>query len=190
MNFSNKSLDDLHMMWHEVRDQIEDLECEALKLEQEIDRVQNQSRLFRPSPGSGVKYYSIGVGIYNQLTARANAATSSCPEDYETSNIFQTFELANNYAKAIETLLELRHQPGVARANEEGTTQYIIIPPGEQDKVRTCECECTATKLAVISPQFESVESAENAIKAIGENRLMHMFKTLHQIEDWCDNLH
>ncbi len=82
----------------------------------------------------------------------------------------------DDYYYAIDTMLELRQQPG-SEAAKDGVRQYLIS--------FDCDVEnrTTTYKIGMISPCFKTEEHAEAAIKAVGADRIARMFKVLHGVE-------
>ena len=93
------------------------------------------------------------------------------------------------YYTAIKTLIELRMQVGTrAPATVEnfssGNLQHFIEPHWSSSEgrwlIRVQAYSGTATKLARISPAFESEQHAKKAVLALSEPRLLAMFYDLH----------
>lgn len=103
------------------------------------------------------------------------------------------------YYTAIKTLIELRMQPGTrapdAAGNvnsgnvnsgnlNSGTLRYFIEPHWSTSEgrwlIKVQAYAGTATKLARISPAFESEQHAKKAVLVLSEPRLLAMFYDLH----------
>lgn len=81
---------------------------------------------------------------------------------------------AQAYADAINTLLDLRRQPG-SEAAKRMTKQWLIDAGG------TVQYVCnTEWKLQQLCPMFDSAESALAAKEAVGWDRIKRMMDTLH----------
>ena len=96
-------------------------------------------------------------------------------------NNFPTEGLAAHYAKAINTLLLLRHQPGTVKPRELVGQYFIRLDrSGFHPNVMVSRFTGVGAKVTQISPCFETQAAAETAINIIGKNDIIHMFKTLH----------
>lgn len=91
-------------------------------------------------------------------------------------NIFQTEEIADAYADALNTLLLLRHQPGTVPA-EDIVGQWMVCPGRDAGVWYTLDA-----KMGRISPCFATSEDAQRAIDTIGADRILRMFRTLHHV--------
>lgn len=90
------------------------------------------------------------------------------------SGRFWSLAQARAYGDAIDTLIDLRRQPG-SEAAEDVKYQWNIAGRGEIQKLRSLEL-----KISEICPWFDSEESAEAAIAAVGKDRILRMMNTLH----------
>lgn len=77
------------------------------------------------------------------------------------------------YANAINTLLDLRRQPG-SEAAVDGKEQWFIDANGEIVRWRT------DLKMSLLCPPFDSHDSALAAKEAVGWGRIKKMMDTLH----------
>lgn len=87
------------------------------------------------------------------------------------------------YRKAVYTLIELRTMDGTTKP-EDVVTQYVVCV-GYHNHMLVIEVDTWFSednKLNQISPCFRTEDQALAAIQKIGEDRLMHMFKTLHGV--------
>lgn len=96
---------------------------------------------------------------------------------------------AEAYVTAITTLLRLRQQPGTvvphaSCGGTSGNTQFFIEPrfstSDEEWEIGVTRYSGVATKLARISPPFETAKAAEAAIKTLTQGSLLAMFFNLH----------
>jgi len=109
-------------------------------------------------------------------------AVSSYPQAPFTSykesfNAFTTKELAQDYAEAFLTMLELRRQPGTIPYTPKGVLIAYDKPAVTIDTVHP------TVHIHSASPCFDSNESAKAAINKVGKDKLIKMFKTLHHIK-------
>jgi hypothetical protein len=83
----------------------------------------------------------------------------------------------NDYFDALNTMLELRQQPG-SEAAKDGVRQYLIS--------FDCDVEnrTTTYKIGMISPCFKTEEHTEAAIKSVGADRIQKMFQVLHGVSE------
>lgn len=93
------------------------------------------------------------------------------------------------YYTAIKTFIDLRMQPGTrAPASVEnfnsGNLQYFIEPHWSTSEgrwvIKVQAYSGTATKLARISPAFETAQHAQQAVLVLSTPRLLAMFYDLH----------
>lgn len=89
-------------------------------------------------------------------------------------NSFETLEQAEAYADAFNTLLDLRRQPG-SEAAESLTKQWYINSNGVVAYTANLEW-----KLQQLCPMFDSEASALAASDAVGLDRILRMYNTLH----------
>lgn len=88
----------------------------------------------------------------------------------------ETQEIADAWAEALDTLLLLRQQPGtVAPSND---YQYVL--EYDEDQIITDWFSSKRYKFTRISPCFTSEARARIAMSAVGEERLIRMFRVLH----------
>lgn len=88
----------------------------------------------------------------------------------------ESYDQAEEYGAAFSTMIELRRQPGtVPTFTLSGINQAFIFPTSQGVSVQ----QFSTSKYGMISPGFENPAAAEAAIKALGEDRLLQMFKTL-----------
>lgn len=87
------------------------------------------------------------------------------------------------YGKAFGTLLDLQTMDGTTKPGDD-TTQYVICVGYRNGTQAICVDTwwSDANKLNQLSPCFKTEYLALAAIQKIGEDRLMHMFKTLHGV--------
>lgn len=169
------------------------LESEAQELRKIIEAPEPPpSLLTKPEPGIIQEYYCITSDLEarrgSQMYGFEASTESVC--FYTHGNLFQNVELASNYAKAFDTFLLLRHQPGTEPASN--YAQYQL----ELDRARVSSDtidykeffvdaiarSILTTKANKFSPCFATLKDAERAKETIGQERLMHMFKTFHHI--------
>jgi len=160
------------------------LESEAKALRKIIEAPEvPTSLLTKPEPESGETHWEMFCSPQcGSLTGRSVSAGRASAYHYIHGNIFQTSDLVENYSNAFNTFLLLRHQPGTVPTSNH--TQFLIEMwvscgvPVVEPQARTDE----ASKMSKISPSFVTEEAAKRAIKTIGKNRLMHMFRTFHHV--------
>lgn len=87
---------------------------------------------------------------------------------------FETVEQARAYAEAFNTLLDLRRQPG-SEAAEDEKRQWLIRGDGDVEWFAML-----VAKIENTCPCFDSKESAEAARDAVGLDRVLKMYNTLH----------
>lgn len=96
-------------------------------------------------------------------------------------NYFSTKDQAQAYGEAFSTMMLLRRQPGT-RSAMQGRTQWCIALSSDSLFVEVSGSEMLAAKLARISPHFEDRAFVEAAIKEVGKDRILAMFKTFQHV--------
>lgn len=161
------------------------LESEAKELRKIIEAPEAASSLLtKPVPLSSQAYYwSLTHDAYDgTVSFQTSSRKAVVATEYSGGNIFQSQELTEAYAEAFDTMLLLRHQPGTVTATW-NLTQWVIQP--SDDHMLTLEVDDwigLASKSGFISPCFATESDALRAIKTVGEERILRMFKTLHHI--------
>lgn len=82
------------------------------------------------------------------------------------------------YADALTTFILLRKQPGSCKAIDY-VMQYVIKVDEDYD-LYVGDWRSSPCKISEISPCFETEEQAEQAIRQIGKERILEMFKNFH----------
>ncbi|OWT55252.1 hypothetical protein [Candidimonas nitroreducens] len=160
------------------------LEGEAKQLRAIIEAPEpGPSLLTEPRPGSGDKYWEIN-NFGGQLASMSCEALDEHQQRYQHGTIFQTKGLAAAYARAIDTMLRLRHQPGTESPSNK-IQATIEVERGDDQSVASIYVtvrEDVCNKTRGISPCFDTKEHAQSAIDTIGADRILEMFKTFHHI--------
>lgn len=94
------------------------------------------------------------------------------------------------WKKAIATFLRLKQHPLARKCKHEDGLQWVIILRATMFKAYTAEYELTTdcwrstyTKIAYLSPCFNLAEDANKAIKELGKDNLLEMFRTFQGVE-------
>lgn len=161
-------------------DRLSALENEAKALRDIIEAPEKQdSLLTKPVPESDEKYYTIGgippLGGFTPIARTARTLENKCLG----GNFFQSQEIAGHYAKALNTFLLLRHQPGTDVPSDGRGQWFIELHEDNLLIGMVCRIEY---KINGISPPFTTRYFAEQAINAVGKDNIIHMFKTFHGI--------
>ena len=160
----------------EAEERLLAIEKEVATLRQIINTPEKApSLLFYPPEGNS--YYQITSTNYGKLCILENAISYREKDQYVGSgNIFQSQEIAEEYAHAFNTFLLLRHQPGTvpADANE----QWLIKLDLNTLKIRTVLTRALAWKLGRLTPCFSSQQAALDAVETVGVSAIVHMFNT------------
>lgn len=166
------------------------IEKHAAELRAIIDAPSGDSLLNKPEMGSGDRYWSLSSNWADKressLEPYSLIAMSDEPRAYRGGNIFTDKNTANAYADAIDTMLLLRHQPGSC-APSKGTVNYdigISYDVSNSYLISAKYWTGGGSKMDRISPCFQDRAAAEAAIKAIGSDKLIRMFKTFHHVTD------
>lgn len=88
---------------------------------------------------------------------------------------------ALKFINALKTLIELKSHPLAVPFNDGKTYQYFICSYAFEP---TLTINNYSYKLYEVSPAFNNKEDAQQAIKDIGKDRLLSMFKVLQGIYD------
>ena len=173
----------------QLKEQVENLRKTICTLEEELSTPKiNKERVFGFLPEAGNTddgYYVLDCSD-KQTNGRGMLATyyydctDLVQENYK-GLFWKTSTEANNFAKAINTFLELRTLEGVVPF-EAGVENYTISnrvgSTGVDILVQTL-----SSQNSELSPCFSSKELGEQAIRTIGEDQLRHMFNTLSGID-------
>jgi len=172
-----------------IQEQIKTLQSTVNNLEKDIQEDEaKEERVFGflPKAGSFESYYTMASGGdgtgYGLLTSGEWFSHNTKQENYK-GLFWKTKQEAINFTKAMNTFLELRTLEGV-KGFENGACNYTVSH---------CKAGCIPTKMRVyvsansninanLAPAFKTEELAHKAIKTIGEERLIHMFKTFSGI--------
>lgn len=90
---------------------------------------------------------------------------------------FRTLEAARAYGEAFQVMLELRAQPGVVQYKL-GDAQNLILYSSKPNALYV-SCIVTDIKFDRFSPSFDNIFDAQEAIKVVGEDRIIKAMKTL-----------
>lgn len=173
---------------------LKELQAQAASIQIEVQTLRKimeapDSLLTKPVPGSKQDYWIVGSGGPDGFNVEWCGAYTKEPEPYSSGNIFQSEECAENYAKAMDTLLLLRHQPGTEPAKDT-RTQFVIEPDWQLSEegnpslyIKARELGGLIYKMARVSPCFKTMKDAKNAIEVVGAEAILHMFKTLHHVK-------
>lgn len=135
------------------------------------------------APALNEDYFQIGSGGFGALVTQGNNMGDVTTGEYGgRGNIFPTRALANAYAKAFNTFLLLRHQPGTEPASDEYDQYFIRLRSGG-DGAQVDPIGCKDYKMTEMSPCFSTHAMAQAAITAVGEDNILHMFRTFHHCE-------
>lgn len=94
---------------------------------------------------------------------------------------FKKQEECNDWRKALNTFMRLKCNP-LAEIAADNKRQWLIEIGSFEEIIKIDEYDYNFTKLINISPCFSTKEDAESAITDIGEENLLHMFKTFQGI--------
>lgn len=155
-------------------------------IEQQIDNLQEQIDALKQQLAEQTKHEKkqdslLQEGVYYLAEDGGSGfeGNGPCDVSQKVPNSFQSGHISQAYAKAFETFLLLRHQPGTVKA-EDGI--QWLIRAREEGGVYSDNFWCDSYKVDYISPCFKTKEHAEAAIQTIGEEQLMQMFNTFHGI--------
>jgi len=163
-------------------DKIKQLQEEMKKLEQIVNAPEEVgSLLYKNARNSYEPDYSISwsasTGLFH--TFNVDKCMRNPPK---ASTTFQSQELTDNYAKAFNTFLALRHCEGSEPAVDK-KEQWCIRVDCFSLKPDVCVYGMEYAKITELSPMFSSEEYARAAIDCVGEKNIIHMFKTFHHVE-------
>jgi hypothetical protein len=167
--------------------------AELEKLQQRIDTLQkilNKKKQLLPENSALLKAPKKGnVGWGIQTLQKPDGFLYFAPTNEHLSiasdnsgNAFATKGLADLYSQALNTLLLLRRQLGTQPPSESAQTLLTV----KKDKttgnfvIHCSQMDNKITKLCHVSPCFQDKDLAMQAVNSIGEQRILHMFRTLH----------
>lgn len=159
------------------------LESEAQALRKILEAPEPAASLLtKPEPGNNDTYWAVGrtCGPTYSLSVGKMCATERDLQAYSHGNLFQSKELAQAYAEAIDTMLLLRHQPGTVPAAD--LSQVYINTKDSGARCNTATDSNIFSKMYRLSPCFAIHEQAQAAIDVVGEQRILRMFKTFHHV--------
>lgn len=140
---------------------------------QKIVDAAPKSLLEKHPSGSSAYYLTDGITGFHAVTGMKPF------NDASDGNIFQSVDVADAYADALDTLLMLRHQPGSEAAIEGGVQCFIRDADGN---IAVDTWTSINYKTSCISPMFATFCDAQAAIDTIGADRILRMFRTLHGV--------
>ena len=159
----------------EALNRLSALESEATKLRAILKAPEQTATLLeRIVPESGQEYW-----YPTALSGQVSYGYANAENKIFYDLAFTTGKQALEYRAALATLLDLRRQPG-SENPKNGVWQWAILLNEDNSGVFTDDLIGAHTKSSLISPCFHSEEHAEAAINAVGHDRIIHMFKTLH----------
>lgn len=155
------------------------LESEAVNLRKILDHsVLPNSLLPYPTKDSDKQTYYISEsenGKFYISSAQGNALA------LDHGNVFVDRADADAYKEAINTFLLLRKQEGSTPTRDK-VAQWLLEYDVEGNKVVVARRYVLGSKMSRLSPSFASDEHANKAIKSIGKDKLIEMFKTFHHV--------
>jgi hypothetical protein len=104
-------------------------------------------------------------------------SAESCGSYHQVGMHFADAEQCKLYAEALTTFILLRKQPG-SEAAVSGKEQWTFQPEGAT--LESLYCNEYEYKICSISPWFSSEKAAYEAIKSLGAERILSMFKAFH----------
>ena len=94
----------------------------------------------------------------------------------------EDYEMLENYQKAFETFIALRQCNGTASPLQDNRQWIIKVSQDIKQAFLSYYCY-NGFKMSVLSPCFSSQEFAQEAIDKLGQEAIMHMFKTFSHYE-------
>lgn len=157
----------------QAKQQLEKLEAEMQKLKEIINKPEKAGSMLGES------------GEYNALSQAGKFIGNKLPPycDTKGTNRFESEAIAQAYAEAFNTMLELRKCEG-SEAAKEGIGQYTLVPSKCKTYLVIHNFHDQDVKLFQISPAFTSAKYAQAAIDKVGKEKIIKMFNTLHGIYD------
>jgi hypothetical protein len=154
---------------------------EAIEKElQELKKVVEQED--KPEIGCLIKTPECDDGEYKSNYISDTASEFKHEEYYSIHQNPMHFADAGQcqrYADALTTFILLRKQHG-SEAAVEGVEQFTIEPKEDKADIHVNVWKMQIYKIRGMSPCFKTREAAEDAIKALGEERILNMFKAFH----------
>lgn len=165
-------------------DKIKELQEEMKKLEQIVNAPEKAgSLLYANTSGARGNAYALTWDCGREKGFLSKNIYDPCRLIQDKSKTtFQSQELADNYAKAFNTFLALRHCEGSEPVKSE-TQQWSIVIDYTMTYLTVPCSTSTHYKVVELSPMFSSAKHAQAAINTVGEKNIIRMFKTFHHVE-------
>lgn len=155
------------------------LEAEAAQLRKILDKQEKETALLPfPSKGSSEQVYYLSESENGKIGVSSTEAKNVSQNH---ANVFLSRETASRYAMAIDTFLLLRKSEG-STSTRDKLAQWMVEYDVSENKVMVARRFVANSKVSRLSPSFDSEENADKAVKAIGKDKLIEMFKTFHHL--------
>jgi hypothetical protein len=152
---------------------------ERLKqLEAELAAVKLQIAAEARAPGfkkaaAGDTYHRIYQDFDGSFKTSANTGAPA----FSRRPLFGNKTQAMDFANAIQTILEMRIQPGMMVPEPHETS--VVVIPQRNGTIKYQSSKCTDAIPSTIYARFKTVEAAKAAVAAVGETRVIAAAKTL-----------
>jgi len=156
---------------NEMEAKLKELQANVDALKKDIASDNERVFGFKVKPYSGEEYYLPSI---TEVVKRHWANVEICPH-YDLP-LFKTKEEAESFSDALRTMLLLRTMDGIVSGDFGVDKEYICFYDGK------VAIPSWKYRRDLISPAFDTKESAQKAIDIIGEDRLTKMFKVLGAI--------
>lgn len=171
-------------------EQLKALEAEMASLREIIEAPEaiGKPGFHSPVPGSRQDYWVLGGAKNDRGTLKVDGGEMEAVSDeseWYHGTAFAIREQAEDMAKAIQTMMDLRIQEGVVNSAAVGDARrphYIIAPTRIEDgryKDWSTTVVTFTGEVSAISPLYESTALARKAVNTVGKKRVIHMFNTL-----------
>ena len=142
---------------------LEELEKQLKDIQAAIEEAKKREQEGGILPMEGDFYLDYGFDV--------ETAYNTCKANGRDQNVFPDEETANAYGEAFSVMLELRRQPGSV-AYDDYSKQYYINCYGSV-------CQLQSYNKTGVCPAFSPIKAAENARRAVGEDRIVAAYRTL-----------
>lgn len=153
------------------------LESEAVQLRKILEENKQQDSLLPyPEKGSDKQTYYISEQENGKFYISSTTGDALASDH---GNVFISRTDASAYMDAINTFLMLRKQEG-SMPTKDKMAQWLVEYDADGNKITVARRYVLGSKMSRLSPSFSSEDNANKAIKSIGKDKLIEMFKTFH----------
>lgn len=156
--------------------EIANLKTRLAALEEQA-RAEEQAKKGIIKPMGGGQYHR----LYQDFDGTFKTSASSTAPAFGRRPFFGNKAQAEKFAKAIQIILEMRMQPGIAVPDVNDSTCVVI--PQRNGTIKFQMSKCTDAFPSTLFARFEDRTSAEAAVHAVGADRVLSAAKIMSFFE-------